>query len=428
MAFGCILLMKCARRMNFSFRISFILALFLGLGTSAWYYANSTFPEALLMTELLGAIYFIFKAQETKKYQDIAISAVFVGLLVITKYATVIVLPLFLIFAVYISLREKNIRFTVIFISIVMGFILPYFWFRFQVFGDALRGGYVWELEKVISPKRPLYLTLIKGLHYITFSSYKGLFVYSPLLILSLFSLPRFFKKERRLFLLLFSISILYIYIVVVSIAVASFTLRLSWGPRYLVLILPCLILPMGYLLQGRKKKIYITVIALVFIVSFFINIVSVIIPMEQYFFIKSKFTKFKVAQERTLYLPEGRPQMSPPDIKGAFILLKHKLFKKDEIYSSQDFGIHHPIKRDIVIMPQDSLRHNEYKGFGLWYLYLQRKVGTKITKAFPFVSIPVVLILAFMLFQLTGELDSPDPHPRSSLFSIKKGILTRGT
>lgn len=380
MALACVFLVKLARKTHFSFTVAFILAVFFGLGTMAWYYADSTFSEGLLTFELLGAVYFMLKAYEAKRRSDMAISALFVGMLILTKIATLIVLPILFIYILYVGIKDKNKELLITFFAIVAFFLGLLAWLNFIRFGNILETGYGRELSVKMSQK-PLILAIYR---YIL-SPHKGLFVYNPLLIASLFALHQYYKKQRNLFYITLGMFTIYL----IAFSVSSFRLFVSWGPRYLIILIPYLVLPIGYLLE-KKKNMTRVLIALLFLLSFSISLTSVLVPHSEFRYIKILLQKTPI-------------KYPPPDINGAFALLKNKLGKKDEIYTGRDFGITLPEKSDITM---DLYKYSEFRGFNLWYLYLERKTGYRHAKIFPFISLPLALLALIKICALIRRLD----------------------
>jgi len=386
-AFACLLLIKFARRMGFSFATSFTLSIFLGVGTMAWFYANSVFSEPLLMLELLAGVYFAFKASQTKQRSDIAVSAICIGLLFFTKITTLIILPILILYVVHSQAKQKDKNSIIIFSSIITFFIVLILWINYIRFGNIFQTGYGQELQIALI-KRPVWL--IYSIFFYLFSFENGLFIYNPLLIISLFSLSQYHKAQKNLFFLLLAMSMTYL----ITHAITVRSLLEAWGPRYLLVLIPFFILPIGYLLQKRKKVIYCAM-AFLFMAAFVINLASVLVQHPEYQSMRRFMTK------RSVRLPS--------DIFGIPILLINKLKMTSAVDISREFGINTiplteagtPTTTGVVAL----------KGLDLWYIYLDQETGCRKGLLFLWFSIPLIIILFNMALSLAKKLDK-DPLP----------------
>jgi len=317
-AFACLLLIKFARRLGFSFVTSFTLSIFLGVGTMAWFYANSAFSEPLLMLELLAAVYFAFKAAQTKQMSDIAVSAVCIGLLLLTKITTFIILPVLILYAIHNQAKQKNKNAIIVFSSIIAFFVVIVLWINYIRFGYIFQTGYGQELQIALI-RRPVWL--IYSIFFYLFSFENGLFIYNPLLIISLFALSRYRKTQKGLFSLTLVISIIYL----ITHAITVRSLLEAWGPRYLLVLIPFFILSIGYLLEKRRKVTYY-IIGSFFVIALLINLSSVLVQHPEYQSMRRFMSK------RSVKLPS--------DIFGMPILLKNKMAMKKAIDVPREFGI----------------------------------------------------------------------------------------
>jgi len=357
------------------------------VGTMAWFYANSVFSEPLLMLELLAGVYFAFKASQTKQRSDIAVSAICIGLLFFTKITTLIILPILILYVVHSQAKQKDKNSIIIFSSIITFFIVLILWINYIRFGNIFQTGYGQELQIALI-KRPVWL--IYSIFFYLFSFENGLFIYNPLLIISLFSLSQYHKAQKNLFFLLLAMSMTYL----ITHAITVRSLLEAWGPRYLLVLIPFFILPIGYLLQKRKKVIYCAM-AFLFMAAFVINLASVLVQHPEYQSMRRFMTK------RSVRLPS--------DIFGIPILLINKLKMTSAVDISREFGINTiplteagtPTTTGVVAL----------KGLDLWYIYLDQETGCRKGLLFLWFSIPLIIILFNMALSLAKKLDK-DPLP----------------
>lgn len=371
-ALSCLILIKFGLRMGFSRNISFILGLFFGFGTIAWHYAGGAFIETLFTFLLLCAVYFICKANQSGKITDVVFSAFAFGTLLVVRNAAIIFAPCMVAYIMYSGMRYKRMKDIFVFISIVLFFIMAVLWINAACFGGIFKTAY--GLETHIIP-RPVALNFLYAAAHYLISFQKGFFIYSPIVVAALFAVPYFCKREKPLFFLMLGI------VVVFSAALFITTYRtfaaggpFSWGGRYMTVVLPYCILPVGYLLEKRSTAIHVFIF-LLFALSFVVNLAGVLIHYEQYGHIKQELVK--MAWTRPAY-PEGPGKKAlifgkeyvksfPPDIIAAFIILKKKI-AGEETYTYKDFAIKYPSSETIDM--RDSGRYEEFKGLNLWYTY----------------------------------------------------------
>jgi len=85
-----------------------------------------------------------------------------------------------------------------------------------------------------------------------------GLFIFSPILLTVFFSFPDFFRKNKSECLLLLSILVLN---VIYHADLGAWHGFVAWGPRYLLMVVPFLLIPLGASLEKRNKKFMLLLI-----------------------------------------------------------------------------------------------------------------------------------------------------------------------
>ena len=111
------------------------------------------------------------------------------------------------------------------------------------------------------------------GAFGLLFSPGVGLFIYVPILLTVFFAFPDFFKKNKMFTVLL---------LVIPSICIIQFgTMNIwegftAWSPKYLYIIIPFLLLPLGASIEKRGRKI-LPIICILGCIGFFFNFVNII-------------------------------------------------------------------------------------------------------------------------------------------------------
>jgi len=397
MALACLLLLKLARRIGFSYSTSLILSIILGLGTMSWHYAQTTFTEPLLTLELLAIVYFIFKAQQTKDEINVIYAALCAGAMIHTKVASCVVLPVTGLYLIYVALKVRKPKFIFLFFGITAIFFLLLLVLNEARFGGALETGYGKEITS-LKKQRPSNAVLFKILRF-TSSLDKGVFPYNPILIVAIFGFGRFFRRQRALCLAAIAIFLTYL----IGVAWTKAALLESWGPRYLLVTIPFLVLPIGYLIEQKRKLLNI-IIAFFFILSICLNLTSILVFHSEYQYLKYGFG----------HSLDMNPLMLPNDIYGTFTLLKNKVLHGQGIYSSAEFGI---IKPGTVPATMTTYRYPMFKSFNLWHIYINVRTYDKVPWIIiiPCLMIIVISVLGIRIYRIAKRLDAEELLPVSA-------------
>lgn len=230
-------------RMNFSPSTALLAALFFGTATIAFVYAKYLFSEPLAGLLLLLAAYMLFAYRQEAGLRRVAIAGLAAGLAALTRANNLFLLPIFGLYLAWVGLRSMRMGFRPggkweVINRVVAPLAL--FGLAVTVAGlgwmgyNAVRSGHPLQTGYDLSLFSP---NLLLGLYKLLFSPLRGLFVYSPLLLLSLpgwWLLRRAYPAEAWLF--------AGLTVVTVGLFSAwSSGEGLSWGSRFLVPIVPFL-------------------------------------------------------------------------------------------------------------------------------------------------------------------------------------------
>ncbi|MDI6801267.1 MAG: hypothetical protein QMD01_04325 [Thermodesulfovibrionales bacterium] len=150
----------------------------------------------------------------------------------------------------------------------------------------------------------------LTGLKGFVISPGKGFFYYSPIAIFFFFSLKSFIKKHV-------SVALCFVWIIISYLLFFSRYIYwhgdLAWGPRYLLVITPFLIIPVVQLFDPNiwnRKKLLKATIYFIFIISFAIQFIAVSVHFNKYFI----HQQFEKRVEFSIASCEGvQPIVSPP-------------------------------------------------------------------------------------------------------------------
>lgn len=263
MAATCAVFYGIVRRLGYRRATAVWATLALGIATSFWPYSKSDFSEPLLALSLAVAVLCALWASQilsspresenrTAKLEVLSLDLVTgaaLGVAVLTKYAAVIYLPVFVLLiilsvptvppselqrptSIHLSLRLE--RLTALLAPVILAGILV-------LLVDALRFGSVWSTGYAPSD-RPFSGSILVGLPGLLISPTSGIFLYDPLLFAGLLAIPVLLRSrpsEALLTLGLVGGSLVFYA------SYRTWSGGSAWGPRYLVPILPYLMLPL---------------------------------------------------------------------------------------------------------------------------------------------------------------------------------------
>jgi hypothetical protein len=244
MALACVVFYHIVRTLGYRVSIALRAAFVLGIATSFWPYSKTDFSEPLLTLCLEVAVLctlLIQRGQEDRKreaYLALAAGSA-LGFAILTKYAALVYVPIICLYVTMVGLPTARWS---VWLRQQIALLLPVFCAGISVlvvnvlrFGSVFATGYD-------SSDRPLTFPLTEGVAGLLFSPGRGLLFYDPLLFLGLLALGVTLWYRRRE-------SVLAAGLIAVSLLLygsyAAWSGGADWGPRYLVPIMPYLLLPL---------------------------------------------------------------------------------------------------------------------------------------------------------------------------------------
>lgn len=267
-AFAGIVLYQLALALFRSTRVALAIALLWGTATLALPYSKFYFSEALLTLFLLLACWQMVEAKQHDSTWRLLLSGITLSAAIAVRAAAAIYYPAFV---AYILIGDKCSRaksVLVFSVGLAAAFLLM-LWHNYARFHNILQTGY--EGQGFTTP-------LPVGLLGLLVSPGRSLFLYSPLVILGVISL-RWFKArfpDMTLFILTATVSAFLFYG-----QWWSWHGGWSWGPRFLVPLVPFLLIPLGAQLPSRGFAL-VTIAFWVF--SLLVVIPGVCVDFNAYF------------------------------------------------------------------------------------------------------------------------------------------------
>lgn len=372
-ALTCSLLFLLCQRIGYSLKTSTLCALFYGLGTQVWMYAQLDFSEPILTFFLLGAVYWIYIPEKTSEPEQISevsetsevsssfLSGFFFGIAVTVKIASLILLPLFLLYILYAPYTKALSR-----LKNMVLFVIPVLVFgtgtvgvyNFIRFGSLFETGYDNEFNF-------WYKHILRQFWNNLLSLEGSIFFYSPVIVLILFGAVTFYRKFKIFALFIFGIILTFYMFYPFT------TNELYYGPRYLTPTLPFFLLIAGATLAKVRKpsqgslslKLRKWGIPVLLILGIFQQLLGVVVNYHSYYW-RIHYT-MPVVDEAVRSSSPGKALLATPNLPP---ILGHLwLVKRAVLDLFQPGGI--PLAG--VQLLSDSTQHNAwipYYGLDLWW------------------------------------------------------------
>ncbi len=280
-ALTCALLVVLAQHLAVGRRASLVLALVYGTCTLAWPYAKTFFSEPLVALLLLVAFWALLHLREESAVVRgrragtapgwAAVAAAALGLAVLTRETTVIVLPVFAWYMVAVTrghpARRRLILVGGLTLAVCLALVAAW---NTERFGSLTATGYTGRLWT---------LAVWPGLYGLLIGPYKGLLVYVPLTFVAIAGWPRFYRAWPREALLCAGTFVIYL---VVHAAYIDWPGGGNWGPRFLVPALPFLLLAVPFVWTRSATWTAATVILC--LLSLLVQLPAVYVSYARYY------------------------------------------------------------------------------------------------------------------------------------------------
>jgi len=367
--------------LKYSMRISFISTLIFSFCTMSVVYSRSGFSEPAVTLCFLIAAFFTLRYLNTGLLRYILYSGFFSGYPILIKKTYLIYIICFVLPLLVYGYKEKNVRKMVVKLAIFaiplviyLLIILGFNYVRYEGIFNTEYGTVSDVIAKVSTPHK-----YFKAFFYFFFSSGKGFFFFNIPLILFLFGVKDFCRRNK-----VFSFLVLSIILLNFSFHIYLFDrgTLFSWGPRYLYLSIPFFAVFLAHAIHESKYfsgKLAIWVLA---IMGFLVQLPSLFINNSRWLF----FLKEKLNVDE--YMINYVPDLSP--IKGTWYMCLSCLYnvKSDK---SLAFGFD-PDHR--FITPANAFLSG-YDSLDIWWFHALKVHSSMM----PFVLILLVFIIGMASF-----------------------------
>ena len=261
------------RTYNYKNKTSLILTFILGLSTTFWAFSQTSLSSVPAIFFIILGFYFFrkFEVQHSAFYLLLSASSLGFGF-VIRNDLILFLAPLFCIFLIKLFQEKQKIIKLFSFISPLLVFYFIWKYFSSLSYISSQNN----ELYTLTRPLLIQYSQSIfhEGILGILFSPGVGLFIFSPILLTVFFSFPDFFKKNKTH--VIFFISISFIYVFYFG-TLDHWHGLVTWGARYLLPLIPFMLIPLGMSIEKRNNKPLYLIILFLSASGFLFNFVYLI-------------------------------------------------------------------------------------------------------------------------------------------------------
>jgi len=228
-------------------------ALALGFGTLVWPYSKMGFNAALTTWCLLGGLYSAWLGVRTDRPALLAWAGVWLACALLTRHEMALAAPLVIGWTAWESRHDRGVltrRIAAIGIPFAAG-AACWLWYNDTRFGSPFETG---NLGPAFFHAQNFRFdrSILTGILGLLFSPGRSLFIYVPLAAAGALALPELARRDRSTTVLVGSV--LVSFLLVYSSLEYWDGLR-GYGPRYLVPLLPLLILPLVWWLGGDGRR-----------------------------------------------------------------------------------------------------------------------------------------------------------------------------
>jgi hypothetical protein len=226
---------------------AYLVSIFFGLTSYSFVFAQSTYEHHFEMFFILLSVYFALKINTNHAG---LFSGLMLSLGLVFRTTSILAVP-----AILLLQKNNNERLKVIMsLTIGVAFVLLYNYYRF---GNPLETGYslAWELAHSDKLDFWSFSGFSEAFFGLLFSPGKGLIFFSTTTVTALLGIKTFWKKHRLIFYAILLISANYL--IFFSLNFAWHGSIWSYGPRYILPIIPFLYLPIIYL--KPQKWVFLT-------------------------------------------------------------------------------------------------------------------------------------------------------------------------
>lgn len=309
------------REMKIQHNNALFLSFLFSIGTNIFVYAKHSFAHMMFVSMMTCTFLFLKRSVRTKKKRDLVLTGVSFGLVVISYNPTYLfIIPVLGMY--YLTLKQFRVsfeNFRRLFLDAMTALLglLPFFslymWFNNIRFGNAVSTGYATG-GKILPSFPPAYV-ILEGIWGVLLSPGKSIFIYSPILLIIVLFWHKLKKDAFPEIVAAFLLFFIYVWNIGTLLGGVDFLVwhgDSSWGPRYMLPILPLFFILIAKIFTQISKRIKTFVFFPLLLLGFFVNILSILLPYQirfaglqtDVFFNERNFNVYEYGNEIPRYAP----------------------------------------------------------------------------------------------------------------------------
>ena len=257
--------------LNYRLKTSLILTLLFGFSTPVWAYSQTSLTVVPTLFFVLFSFYFFTKYHKTHSSKFLIGCGLSLGFSYLIRVdVALIIVPLTIYFLITLVKHEQKIKNFISYFVTLTPFYFINLLINYLQYGINTNA----TASEISSFSRFTLDTFITGATGLFFSPGIGIFIFSPILLTIFFTFPDFYRKNKG-YTLLF---ITFIALFLIYFGSIEFWHGLvSWAARYLLLLIPFLLFPLGASLEFRKNISLRIIIIVLGSLGFFFNLVYIL-------------------------------------------------------------------------------------------------------------------------------------------------------
>lgn len=275
-AYGIVRIYDISKLFNISDKSSIISSFIVAFATPYWVYASTMFPHVPAAVFLINALYFTLKYRKTREIESLILAGFFSGFGMVIDYPLLFSIPWITVLIITpLNNLEKNLKektlHLMVYWSVSIVSILPLFLYNLINFDSLTANAYQFShWAERIHFLNPLH----EGLSLLLISNARGLFYFSPILILGLIGIYMLFRKYPLESVVIFSLILSIVVFYAKNWAPEG---GAAFGPRYLIPVIPLLGLGLGIIYENISTDLIFkrALLTVTFVWSFFVAFIG---------------------------------------------------------------------------------------------------------------------------------------------------------
>jgi len=251
-SFTCLVFFSILYLFGRSLKTCFYSTMCLAFLTIIFAYACKSYEGNLNTLFILSSLYFLFNFLEKKHFFLLVLCGIFTGLSINTRDFSWLFLICITVFMLWISWEQRKPKAILIFLIVLLPFLILWMYYNLRTTGVFYLSPMVAYILRVADVQHLPSGSILSGLKGLLLSKGGSIFVYSPILVFSLFGWKGFFRAKKKEAVLCFSIVGIFL---LANAKLGEWFGLWGWGPRYTLEITPLMLLPLGFWLTTDRLK-----------------------------------------------------------------------------------------------------------------------------------------------------------------------------